>query len=853
MLTNHIRKSFIDFFAKNGHLIVPSSPLVPEDDDSLLFCNSGMVQFKKYFTNIATPPSGRIASSQKCVRAGGKHNDLDNVGYTARHHTFFEMLGNFSFGDYFKEEAISYAWQFLTSSLGIPKEKLYVTVYHTDDEAVTLWKKIAGLSDSRIIKISTSDNFWQMGDTGPCGPCSEIFYDHGDDVPGGLPGTPEQDGDRYVEIWNLVFTQYDLQKDGSKIILPKKCIDTGSGLERLSAVIQGKHSNYDTDIFKALITASTEITGTKDSVAHRVIADHIRSCCFLIADGVTPSNEGRGYVMRRIMRRAMRYVYQIGYKDALLYQLVPALVSEMGEDYPELKIAQSAIVSTLKLEEEKFKETLSKGMKLLDDASSNISSGGVLGGDIAFKLYDTYGFPIDLTKDVLRNRNISIKEDEFESLMQQQKEMAKAAWIGSGDSTPDSIWFSIHEKIGDTEFLGYTSTQSTSIVKSIVMDGIEVTEVSTGNAWIILDKTAFYAESGGQVADSGFINGNKVLDVRKQSDGLFCHLIEVSSKLKVGDEVKASIDEKNRKLIMANHTAAHLLQFALRSILGDHVNQKGSLVNAEKVRFDFSHPKALTRSEISEIEEMVNKMIFANHQTSIEISSPKAAIEAGAIALFGEKYGDMVRVITAGNSVELCGGTHVSRTGDIGVFKIVSEESISAGVRRIEGKTGLSALEFMNGKQKTLHEALDVMKCTEEELSDKIKLLQSDKKSLEKEAASLRIKSVIASGLKHELINNIKFIVTHIDDFPPSELRNLAINISQQYASSVVVLTSQQAGKTAILIHVSKDLISQLSAANILKKISSVHEFKGGGNAELAQAGLLGYVSLDEIMDIIRS
>lgn len=852
MLVNNIRKSFIEFFKNNEHLISPSSSLIPTDDDSLLFVNSGMVQFKKYFTNVATPPSPRIASAQKCVRAGGKHNDLDNVGYTARHHTFFEMLGNFSFGDYFKEEAISYAWQFLTSSLEIPKEKLYVTVYHTDDEAIKLWKKIAGLNDSRIIKIETSDNFWQMGDTGPCGPCSEIFYDHGEDIAGGLPGTPEQDGDRYVEIWNLVFTQYDLQKDGSKLILPKKCIDTGSGLERLSAVMQGKHSNYDTDVFQTLMNASKDITRTKDSVAHRVIADHIRASCFLIADGVMPSNEGRGYVMRRIMRRAMRYVHQIGYKDALLYKLVPTLLSEMGEAYPELKRAEAAIISTLRLEEEKFRETLSKGMRLLEDASSNIPSGGQLSGDIAFKLYDTYGFPIDLTRDVLRSKNISIKEDEFEISMQNQKQMAKAAWIGSGDSTSDSVWFSIHEKVGATEFLGYNSTESQSTILAIVVDGIEKESVSNGKAWVVLNQTPFYAESGGQVGDIGYINNNKIIDVKKQFGGLFCHLVEISSELRTGDHVKASIDEKNRKLIMSNHTTAHLLQFALRKILGNHVNQKGSLVNSEKVRFDFSHPKGLSSDEILSVEHLVNQMIMSNHNTDVTITSPEQAIESGAIALFGEKYGDQVRVVKAGDSIELCGGTHVNRTGDIGVFKIISEESISSGVRRIEGYTGIKALEFMNEKQAKLNDALQVMKCLEDELSDKIKLLQSDRKKLEKENADLRIKVIMSEGLNHELIHNNKFITLTLKDFPASELRSLALEIESKNSPCIVILSSENDDKISLMIKVSKDIASNYSAAEILNKLSSTYDLKGGGNQELAQAGGSGDISLKDAINLLR-
>jgi len=847
MLVNQIRSSFVDFFRDNNHYIAPSSSLVPNDDPTLLFVNSGMVQFKNYFTNVATPPNRRIASAQKCVRAGGKHNDLDNVGYTARHHTFFEMLGNFSFGDYFKEEAISYAWHFLTKTLQIPKDKLYVTVYHTDDEAVALWKKIAGLSDSRIIKISTSDNFWQMGDTGPCGPCSEIFYDHGDKIFGGLPGTADQDGDRYIEIWNLVFTQYDLQLDGSKLILPQKCIDTGAGLERLSSVMQGKTNNYDIDLFQNIMNESKDLTKTGDSPAHRVIADHLRTACFLIADGVMPSNEGRGYVMRRIMRRAMRYVHQLGYQDALMHKLVPSLVREMGEAYPELKRAESAMISTLRLEEERFKETLGRGMRLLEQSISSLSAGGTLSGEVAFKLYDTYGFPLDLTKDVLRNRDIGVNEAEFDEAMLHQKQLAKAAWVGSGDNASAELWFELYDKLGATEFLGYQSSQASCEVKAIIVDGKEVQSASAGSAWVILNQTPFYAESGGQVGDIGHINAHEVKDVKKQAGALFCHLVELNSELKRGDFVKASIDQENRRLIQANHSSAHLLQAALRKVLGDHVNQKGSLVSADKVRFDFSHPQALQAAQLEEIELLVNTMIMNNSGAETAIMSPEAAIKEGAIALFGEKYGDEVRVMKMGESVELCGGTHVASTGDIGLFKIISEEAIAAGVRRIEAQTGLKALQFMNGKQKLLNQCLAMFKCQDADLVGKIDSLQADRKELEKQNSSLRISSIVNSSVPYEEVDGDKFIKLSIEFFPVADLRALANAMLQKNGPGVVILASLQGDKTSVVIQTSKELMGKWPANSLLKKMEALWPLKGGGNAESVQAGSAQPIHLDKL------
>jgi alanyl-tRNA synthetase len=853
MLLNQLRQSFIEFFGENGHYIASSSPLIPYEDPSLMFVNSGMVQFKNFFTNQSTPPSRRIASAQKCVRAGGKHNDLDNVGYTARHHTFFEMLGNFSFGDYFKEEAISFAWNFLTKTLNIPQNKLYVTVYHTDDEAISLWEKIAGLSDSRIIKISTDDNFWKMGDTGPCGPCSEIFYDHGDNIFGGLPGTPDQDGDRYVEIWNLVFTQYDLQKDGSKLILPQKCIDTGSGLERLAAVMQGKTSNYDTDIFQKIIAEIKGLTNSPENVAHRVIADHLRSASFLIADGVMPSNEGRGYVLRRIMRRAMRYVHQLSYKSVLMYKLVPLLVAEMGGAYPELKLAEASIVSVLESEEDKFRETLARGMKLLDESTETLSAGEILPGEVAFKLYDTYGFPLDLTTDVLRSRHITVNKDEFDQAMKRQQQLAKASWVGSGERAADDVWLGLFDQLGTTEFLGYKTEQATCEVKAIVQGGKTVNEASEGKVWVVLQQTPFYAESGGQVGDTGHIAKHKVLDVKKEAGGLFCHLVELSGFIKVHEYVEALVDSENRRLIRANHSAAHLLQEALRKVLGTHVNQKGSMVNSEKVRFDFSHQKALTPDEINQVEQVVNSMIINNHESIIKLTSPKKAIESGAIALFGEKYGEEVRVIKMGDSIELCGGTHVSYTGDIGLFKIISEEAIASGIRRIEGLTGVKALEFLNSKQKLLSACLGLLKCREDELTGKIESTQNERKQLEKENTNLRIRLILSVTPTHEIISGDKFVKLNLQDFAAADLKLMANSAIMQYEAKIILIALQQSNKTSVFIQVAKEALHKYSAANILKKLPISWELKGGGNAEVAQAGSNQLLNLDgvNLLDLV--
>ncbi|MDB5471402.1 MAG: alanine--tRNA ligase, partial [Caulobacter sp.] len=710
---NDIRATFLDYFGKTGHTVTPSAPLVPQNDPTLLFVNAGMVPFKNVFTGAETPASPRAASSQKCVRAGGKHNDLDNVGYTARHLTFFEMLGNFSFGDYFKEQAIEHAWTLLTRDFGLPKDKLTVTVYHTDDEAAALWRKIAGLPDERIVRIATNDNFWSMGDTGPCGPCSEIFYDHGPAVWGGPPGSPEEDGDRFVEIWNLVFMQFEQFADGTRTSLPKPSIDTGMGLERISTVMQGVHSNFETDLFKTLITASEDLTGIKAegdrAASHRVIADHLRTSAFLIADGVTPSNEGRGYVLRRIMRRAMRHAHLLGAEDPLMHRLVPTLVGEMGGAYGELRRAEPAIIDTLRQEEERFHTTLGRGLGLLDEATAGLSEGGVLNGDVAFKLYDTYGFPLDLTQDAIRGKGLTVDTDAYDKAMDNQRQMARANWSGSGQTGQAAEWFALRDRLGSTEFVGYETTEANGVVKAIVKDGAEVDSVGAGErVLVVLDRTPFYAESGGQAGDVGEIQGPnglaKVLDTVKQAGELFVHEVEAEGALKIGDAVTASVDPAKRLTTRSNHSAAHLVHAALAHVLGPHVAQKGQMVDGDRMRFDFSHGGPLTPAQLEAIEAEVNAVIRQNVPAETKLMGPQEAIEAGAIALFGEKYGDSVRVLTLGKSltdetkpysVELCGGTHVSRTGDIALFKIVAETGIAAGVRRIEALTGEAARRYL--------------------------------------------------------------------------------------------------------------------------------------------------------------
>ncbi|MGB3319880.1 MAG: alanine--tRNA ligase, partial [Sphingopyxis granuli] len=731
--TNDIRRSFLDYFAGEGHHIEPSAPLVPFNDPTLMFVNAGMVPFKNVFTGLEKKPYSTAASSQKCVRAGGKHNDLDNVGYTARHHTFFEMLGNFSFGDYFKEQAIHHAWTLVHKTWGLPADKLTATVYHTDDEAFDLWRKISGLPEERIIRIPTSDNFWSMGDTGPCGPCSEIFYDHGDHIWGGPPGSAEEDGDRFIEIWNLVFMQYEQLPGGERVDLPRPSIDTGMGLERLAAVLQGVHDNYDIDTFRALIAASVDLTGVPaegaTQASHRVIADHLRASSFLIADGVLPSNEGRGYVLRRIMRRAMRHAHLLGARDPLMHRLLPALTTEMGAAYPELIRAQALISETLEREEIKFRQTLDKGLRLLDEATVGMAKGATLPGDVAFKLYDTYGFPYDLTEDALRAEGIAVDRAGFDAAMAQQKAAARAAWKGSGEKASDEIWFDLAEANGGTEFTGYTSTEGEGEVIALVRDGVPVEEAKAGDTVVVLtNQTPFYGESGGQMGDAGTIDtlgGAKatVRDTSKPLGRLHAHQATLEAgSLKVGDTVRLSVDTARRDRIRANHSATHLLHAALRNRLGAHVTQKGSLVAEDRFRFDFSHPKALTAEEIADVEAQVNAHIRANEPVSTRLMTPDDAIAAGAMALFGEKYGDEVRVLSMGKaddrsySVELCGGTHVRALGDIALFKIVSESAVSSGVRRIEALTGEAARQWLIGRDEALKAAAAALKTAPDEV-----------------------------------------------------------------------------------------------------------------------------------------
>ena len=858
---NEIRSTFLDYFGKADHAVTPSAPLVPQNDPTLLFVNAGMVPFKNVFTGAETPAHPRAASSQKCVRAGGKHNDLDNVGYTARHHTFFEMLGNFSFGDYFKEQAIHHAWTLLTRDFALPKEKLLVTVYHTDDEAADLWKKIAGLGDDRIIRIPTSDNFWSMGDTGPCGPCSEIFFDHGEGIPGGPPGSPDEDGDRFIEIWNLVFMQFEQLAGGERVSLPKPSIDTGMGLERVAAVLQGVHNNYDVDLFKALIAASVELTGVKaegdQAPSHRVIADHLRSSSFLLADGVTPSNEGRGYVLRRIMRRAMRHAYLLGAQEPLMHRLAPTLVAEMGQAYPELRRAEASIVETLRQEEERFRVTLGRGMGLLDDATANLTSGGVLDGETAFKLYDTYGFPLDLTQDAVRAKGLTVDTDAFDAAMEKQRQMARANWAGSGQQAGAAAWFAIKEKAGATDFVGYENTETTGVVKALLVDGVEVESATAGTTVeVLLDRTSFYAESGGQAGDTGVLeaNGreNKVLDTQKQAGELFVHRVELSGDLKVGDQVVASVDAERRHTTRSNHSAAHLVQAALHHVLGPHVAQKGQMVDGERMRFDFSHGGPLTAEELDRIEAEVNEVIRQNVPAETKEMAPQEAIEAGAVALFGEKYGDSVRVLTLGKSladdakaysVELCGGTHVARTGDIALFKIVSEQGVAAGVRRIEALTGEAARRFLLDQAGVAKSLADQFKTPVLEVGARVDALIADRKRLEKELADAKKQLALGGGggaaAGPEDVNGTALIARVLDGVGGKELRGVAEEFKKQLTNGgVVALVGTSDGKAAVTVAVTADLTGKFSAADLAKAAVIAMGGQGaGGKADFAQGG----------------
>ncbi len=853
-----IRSTFLNFFAQNGHEIVPSSPLVPRNDPTLMFTNSGMVQFKDVFTGREVRPYTRATTAQKCVRAGGKHNDLDNVGHTARHHTFFEMLGNFSFGDYFKEDAIKFAWDLITKDFGLSAERLCVTVYHDDDEAAGYWKKIAGLPESKIIRIATSDNFWQMGDTGPCGPCSEIFFDHGDKIPGGLPGSADQDGDRFIEIWNNVFMQFEKHPDGTQTKLPKPSVDTGMGLERVSAILQGKHDNYDIDLMRALIEASAHATHSDPDgphkISHRVIADHLRASAFLIADGVLPSNEGRGYVLRRIMRRAMRHVQMIGARDPLMYRLFPALQNLMGAAYPELNRAEALITETLKTEEQRFGQTLTRGLKILEEETAKLKSGDTLAGETAFTLYDTYGFPLDLTIDALKNKNIGVDEQGFDIAMQRQRDMARKAWAGSGEAATETLWFDLKEKINGTEFLGYNTEHAEGVITALVRDGRNVEAVSgPADFHVLVNQTPFYGESGGQVGDSGEMTAGKlrvaITDTQKKLGNVFVHHAHINEgTIKVGESVMMQVDGVRRSAIRSHHSATHLLHEALRGKLGEHVAQKGSLVAPDRLRFDISHPKAIAKDELQDVERVVNECIRANTPVTTRLMTPDAAIEEGAMALFGEKYGDEVRVVSMGGrdagakkdySVELCGGTHVRATGDIGLFKVVGEGAVAAGVRRIEAVTGQAALEYFAEQEQLLNAAAAELKTAAVNVPGRVHDLLEDKKRLEKEIAELRTKWLLSTldVANAETVGGLKFLGQVLPDVSANDLRTIAEKLRTQLDAGVVALIGVSEGKGSAIV-AAQNLAGKVDAVALVKAAAAAMGGQGGGGKpDFAQAG----------------
>ncbi len=874
--TNDIRTAFFDYFARHDHEIVRSSPLVPRNDPTLLFTSAGMVQFKNVFTGIEKRPYRRAATAQKCLRAGGKHNDLENVGYTTRHHTFFEMLGNFSFGDYFKERAIELAWNLIAREFGLARERLLITVYAEDEDAARLWAKIAGLPEERIIRIATSDNFWSMGDTGPCGPCSEIFYDHGPAIPGGPPGSPDSEGDRFVEIWNLVFTQFDQLPGGERVALPHPSIDTGMGLERIAAVLQGKHDNYDIDLFRALIAASAEASGVAadgpQAVSHRVISDHLRAAAFLIADGVLPSKDGRGYVLRRIMRRAMRHAQMLGCKEPLMWRLVPALVQQMGAAYPELLRAQPLITETLRLEEEGFRQTLGRGLALLEEmaAGKGLKDGKTLDGSVAFSLYDTYGFPLDLTQDILRPRGITVDVDKFNEEMEQARARSRASWVGSGEEATEANWFALREEVGPTEFLGYETETAEGVILAILGGEERISEAGAGDeVGIILNQTPFYAESGGQVGDTGVIfspNGGElaVRDTVKEAGELHLHLGTVRhGTLKVGDAVELRVDRDRRRRLRANHSVTHLLHQALRQRLGEHVTQKGSLVAPDRLRFDFSHPRPLSQKDIAAIEAEVNARIRDNNAVRTRLLTPERAVAEGALALFGEKYGDEVRVVALGvahggaadgeerpYSVELCGGTHVRRTGDIGLFKIIGESSVASGVRRIEALTGAAAETYLAGEEDLLRQSAAALRTGPAELPARLVRLLDEHRRLERELAEAR--RALAVGLQSaasspgggrpapagKRIGDIAFDGRLVEDVPGRELRSLADDLKRRIGSGVVAVVSRAEGKAAIVVGVTADLAGRFDAVELVRLGAEVLGGKGGGGrADMAQAG----------------
>ena len=861
--TNDIRRSFLDYFGREGHEIVPSAPLVPQNDPTLMFVNAGMVPFKNVFTGLETRPYSTATSSQKCVRAGGKHNDLDNVGYTARHHTFFEMLGNFSFGDYFKERAIHHAWTLLTREWGLSPDRLTATVYHTDDQAFDLWRSISGLPESRIIRIATKDNFWAMGPDGPSGPCSEIFFDHGDHIPGGPPGSPDEEGDRFTEIWNLVFMQHLQEADEIVSDLPRPSIDTGMGLERIAAVLQGVHDNYDTDTFKALTAASAELTQsgvTADTRAsHRVIADHLRASGFLVADGVLPANEGRGYVLRRIMRRAMRHAHLLGAAEPLMHRLVPSLVAEMGAAYPELVRAQPLIEETLKLEETRFRQTLDKGLRLLDEATAGMRAGDTLPGDVAFRLYDTFGFPYDLTEDALRAQGFAVDRAGFDAAMAEQKRAARAAWKGSGEKASDEIWFDIAEEHGSTEFTGYAGHEGEGQVVAIVRDGARVERAGAGDSVIIVtNQTPFYGESGGQMGDAGKIRGDngfeaEVADTSKPLGRVHAHhAIVKAGEVRVGDAVRLEVDAERRGRVRANHSATHLLHAALRNRLGEHVTQKGSLVAPDRLRFDFSHPRALSPDDIEAIEGEVNFHIRQNDPVTTRLMTPDAAIEAGAMALFGEKYGDEVRVLSMGKgggegsySVELCGGTHVNALGDIALFKIVGESAVAAGVRRIEALTGEAARQWLTQREKSLREAAAALKAAPEEVPARVATLIEERRRLERELAEAKKALALggggggkAEGAGPEQVGGHFFIGQVIEGMDPKALRGLVDDAKKRVGSGVVALVAVNDGRASVAVGVTDDLAGRRNAVELVRRaVEALGGQGGGGRPDMAQGG----------------
>ncbi len=871
--SNDIRATFLGYFARHGHEVVPSSPLVPRNDPTLLFTNSGMVQFKNVFTGAERRPYVRATTAQKCVRAGGKHNDLDNVGYTARHHTFFEMLGNFSFGDYFKEHAIQHAWTLLTRDFAIPAEKLLVTVYAEDDDAAQLWRRIAGLPEQKIIRIATSDNFWRMGDTGPCGPCSEIFYDHGQSIPGGPPGSADEDGDRFVEIWNLVFMQYDENPPGIREPLPRPSIDTGLGLERFAAILQGHHDNYDTDTLRALILASAEATGQDPDgpfrASHRVIADHLRASAFLIADGVLPSNEGRGYVLRRIMRRAMRHAHMMGARDPVLGRLVPVLVRQMGAAYPELSRAESLVTDTLRLEETRFAALLDRGLHLLADATAHLPEQAALPGEVAFRLYDTYGFPLDLTQDALREQGRAVDVAGFDAAMAEQRTRARAAWSGTGDAAEGRVWFELRERVGATEFLGYTTEQAEAVITALVVDGHAVERAREGDVvGVVLNQTPFYAESGGQVGDTGHITAPglriAVTDTQKRAGDVFVHLGRVEQgEAVVGAPVLAELDHARRTAIRAHHSATHLLHEALRERMGPHIAQKGSLNAPDRLRFDVSQPTPIGRDDLAVVEAAVNARIRENAAIATRLMTPEAAVAEGARALFGEKYGDEVRVVAMGAgdgarpawSIELCGGTHVGRTGDIGLFRIVSEGGVSAGVRRIEAVTGEAALALQADNERRLLDAAAVLRVPPAELPERVAALLEDRRRLERQVTELQKRLATGGGAAgSEDIGGVRLAARHLGEVPARELKGLAEAVAQQQGSGVVALVTAAESKASVVVAVSPDLLGRLSAVDLVREAAAAVGGKGGGGRpDLAQAGGPDAAAADAALAAVRA